>query len=636
MNLLVEKNKEVAQTLLPVILFVLLLCFTIVQVETDVILRFLVGSAMLLIGLSVFLWGVDLAMNPIGEHMSWEIATSKTPLKIAVLSFLLGFLITVAEPDLLILGSQVEAASGGTLYSWVIVYLVSMGVGVMISLGVFRLLRGRPLNVFMAITYGIIFVLALFISGEFLAVSFDASGATTGALTTPFVLALSLGLAQSKGGKQSEENSFGLVGIMSAGPILAVMIMSILTGQKNIQGASGEFTAAEGVFGPFLHSIPEIFLESLVALLPITILFFLFNFKKFKLAKDDISGIAKGLVLTLLGLVFFLAGAQTGFMDMGRIIGMEIAGMNQWLLIGTGFLLGLIAVLVEPAVHILGQQIEEVTGGHIPLNLIRMTLSLGVAVAIALSMVRIVVPEVQLWYFLLPGFAIAILLSFRVDPVFVGIAYDSGGVASGPMTATFVLAFAQGAATVIDTADVLIDGFGVIAMVAMAPVCAIMILGTAFKHKKIAYSALEEERDTETLLEENNVQHYCILAVVNRGFADRVVEVSRQSGATGSTIIHGRGTGGHKVLLPIIHIELQPEKEIVLLITGTEVSGRIADHLLRDPQLVQDGEVVVFISPTAAMIESLTAENELEMIDAGNAPKKPTSENNPENLESEA
>jgi hypothetical protein len=406
--------------------------------------------------------------------------------------------------------------------------------------------------------------------------------------------------------------------------------MSILTRQKNIQGDAGLFIAAEGVIGPFINTLPEILLESLVAIMPISVLFFLFNYKKFKISKDELSGIVKGLTLTLLGLVLFLTGAQTGFMDMGRIIGMEIAGMSHWLLIGTGFLLGLIAVLVEPAVHVLGQQIEEVTGGHIPLNLIRMTLSFGVAIAIALSMVRIVVPEVQLWYFLLPGFAIAILLSFRVDPVFVGIAYDSGGVASGPMTATFVLAFAQGAATVIDTANVLVDGFGVIAMVAMAPICAIMILGTAFKHKRIAYSDVEDERWTEPLLKEDNVQHDCILAAVNRGFADRVVEVARQSGATGSTIIHGRGTGGHKVLLPIIHVELQPEKEVVLLITGTEVSGRIADHLLRDPQLAQDGEVVVFISPTAAMVESLTAENEPEKIDAENEPDSPTMENDPE------
>ncbi len=619
MTLLIDKTKEVARTLLPVVVLVLALCFTIVKVESEIIIRFLVGSVVLLFGLSIFLWGVDLSMNPIGEHMSREVATSRSPLNIAVLSFFLGFLVTVAEPDLLILGAQIEGASGGTLNASVIVYLVSMGVGVLISLGVFRLLRDKPpYNIFMAITYGILFVLSLFVSEEFLAISFDASGATTGALTTPFVLAISLGLSKVKGGKSSEENSFGLVGVMSAGPILAVMLMSIISGQKNIQGDVGEYAIAKGVFGPIINEFPGIFLESLIALLPIAVLFFIFNFRKFKLNKDDILGIIKGLALTLLGLALFLTAVNSGFMDMGRIIGMELAKMSHWVLIGVAFLMGLIVVLVEPAVHVLGEQIEDVTGGHIPLNLIRMTLSAGVGIAIALSMVRIVVPEVKLWYFLLPGFATAILLSFRADPVFVGIAYDAGGVASGPMAATFVLAFAQGAATVIDTANVLVDGFGVIAMIAMAPVLSIMVLGVVFRHKKIvAYPAIEKKSTiTSHLTEEINIQHDCIMVVVNRGFAEKVVEVARESGAKGATVIHGRGTDGqHEVLLPILNIELQPEKEIVLLITGTHVSEAIANSLLGDMQLEQDGEAAIFMSPTEAMLKNIPIKPEIRGAD---------------------
>jgi hypothetical protein len=617
MSLVFEKAKEVTRTLLPVVILVLALCFTIVDVETDVIVRFIVGSVMLLTGLSIFLWGVDLAMNPVGENMSREVATSRSFYKIAILSFFLGFLITVAEPDLLVLGSQVEAASGGTMSATLIVYIISIGVGVMISLGVFRLLRDKPLNVFMAITYAIIFILAILVSEEFLAIAFDASGATTGALTTPFVLALSLGLSKIKGGKHSEENSFGLVGIMSAGPILGVMLMSILSGQKNIHGEAGEFVAAEGVLGPMINAIPTIFIESVIALLPITILFFIYQFRRFKLPKDELSGIIKGLVFTLLGLTLFLTAVNSGFMDMGRIIGMELAKIGSWALIGIGFLIGLIVVLVEPAVHVLGEQIEEVTSGHIPLNLIRMTLSIGVGIAIALSMVRIVVPEVKLWYFIVPGFAIAMLLSFISDPVFVGIAYDAGGVASGPMAATFVLAFAQGAASVIDTADVLVDGFGVIAMIAMAPVFSITLLGTVFKHKKVEYPTIEGKSSNVpfSLLEEDDLQHDCIMVIVNRGFAEKVVDVARQSGATGATIIRGRGTDSHqKVMLPIINIELQPEKEIILLITGAHVSDRIADSLLRVSQLDEDGEVAVNISPTEGMIKNLNMEKSMDDI----------------------
>jgi hypothetical protein len=302
-------------------------------------------------------------------------------------------------------------------------------------------------------------------------------------------------------------------------------------------------------------------------------------------------------------------------MDMGRILGMEIASIGKWLLIVIGFIVGLIVVLVEPAVHVLGEQIEEVTSGHIPIKLIRMTLSIGVGTAIALSMVRIAVPEVKLWYFLLPGFLIAILLSFKSDPIFVGIAYDAGGVASGPMTATFVLAFAQGAATRIPTANVLVDGFGVIAMVAMAPVLSIMILGTIFQRKKVLRHHSSDSKPTiiSTPAENDDLYHDCILAVVNKGYSENVVDVSRESGATGATIIHARGTGGEHptVLLPFINIELQPEKEVVLLITGTHISTNIANNLLLDDELSQDGEIEVFISPTFAMIKSFAMDNNI-------------------------
>ena len=607
MSLLQEKFKEVAQTLMPVVLLILLLSFTFVNVEADIIIRFTIGSIMLLLGLTIFLWGIDLAMNPIGEHMSAEIATSRKASKIAILSFFLGFLITVAELDLLVLGNQIENASGGTMNSSFIVYMVSIGVGFMISLGVFRLLRDKPsYRMFMTITYAIIFVLALFVAEEFLAISFDASGATTGALTTPFILAISLGLSKVKGGKNTEENSFGLVGVMSSGPILAVMLISIITGQRNIHGEAAQFVPAEGIIEPILNILPHILLESIVALLPISVLFFVYNFVKFKIDKEELAGIIKGLIFTLIGLILFLVGVNSGFMDMGRIIGMELAGMNPWVLIGVAFVSGLIVVLVEPAVHVLGEQIEEVTGGHIPVKLIRMTLSIGVGTAIALSMVRILVPEVKLWYFLLPGFAIAILLSYRVDPIFVGIAFDAGGVASGPMTATYVLAFAQGAAAMTPTADVLVDGFGVIAMVAMAPVLSIMILGTAFRHKTAEVPEAEEDISiTPTpILEADGIYNDCIMVVVNRGLADEVVDVARQSGASGATIIHGRGTDDEheRVKLPLINVELQPEKEIIWLVTSANISEHIANNLLANTQLEQEGEVAVYISPIGAAL----------------------------------
>lgn len=605
MALFIDKMKEVSKTLLPVVLFVLFISLTVVSVPGDIVIRFLIGSFILLVGLTVFLWGVDTAMEPIGEHMSREVGSSKSLIKILFLSFLLGFLITVAEPDLLILGNQIQDASNQSLSSNMIVYMVSLGVGLMISLGVLRLLRGMKMNIFMALVYGVILVLGFLVSEEFLAISFDASGATTGALTTPFVLALSHGLSTFKGGQEAEENAFGLVGIMSSGPILAVMLMSILSRQRNIQGVAEEYVFSTGILNPILSALPHVIKESVMALIPITLLFFIFNAIKFKLDKEEIRNILIGLGLTLLGLILFLTAVNSGFMDMGRILGMEIAAKNTKLLILIGFLLGLIIVLVEPAVHVLGEQIEDVSSGSIPISIIRMTLSLGVGIAIAISMLRIVSPDVKLWYFLLPGFAIAVILSFFSNPIFVGIAYDAGGVASGPMTATFVLAFAQGAATSIETADVLIDGFGVIAMVAMAPVLSLMILGLIFKSRKTSYQEepIPIDIEEDEIYTPSTLQH-CLIVIANRGFGDQVVEVARNYGASGATIYHGRGYfEDHQTKLPLVNVEIPDEQEVVYLITDSSISETVATGLVNHNQLGEEANLSVYMTYTDAKIK---------------------------------
>jgi hypothetical protein len=561
------------------------------------IIRFLVGSALLLVGLSIFLVGIDLAMNPIGDHMATEVATSKSGIKLAILSFLMGFLVTVAEPDLLILGEQVEAASGGAIGAQLMVYLVSVGVGILIMLGTFRLLGGKmKYATFMCLAYMGIFALSIFVSEEFLAISFDSSGATTGALTTPFILALSAGLSRIKGGKTSEEDSFGMVGVMSAGPMYALMLMSIITGQKNIEGAP----VAKPPLG-ILQMLPDEFFKSIFALLPLAALFFILNFIRFKISRREMGRVVKGLIYTLLGLTLFLTGVYAGFMDMGHLIGSRIAENYHWLLPVVGFLLGTIVVLMEPAVIVLGHQIENVTGGRIPLKMIRITLSIGVALAIAGSMIRIMIPAVKLWYFLLPGFLIAVFLSFRSDPVFVGIAYDAGGVASGPMTATFVLAFAQGAAAMTPTANVLVDGFGVIAMVAMAPVLSIMLLGAVFQHKVSRLPKEEHAMPEPVPLPSPGTPGAfdCVVAVLNRGLSEDALSIAQAAGAGGATIIHGRGSGGHD--LKFLSFEMLKEKEIVIWLIDSRISDAIASCLHAQLDLSGQGGGKIFIVPALAM-----------------------------------
>ncbi len=490
MNVLFAKLKDVLLSVLPITVLVLLLHFTIVPVDSIMLARFLIGAFSVVVGLGIFLFGAQIGIVPLGTLIGETIAKTNNVYVVSVLGFIMGFLITIAEPDLQILASQVNQASGGLVSGTLILIVVSTGVGVMVSIGVLRILFETPLNKVFTFAYLIILFLGFKVSQEFLAISVDASGATTGAMTTPFILAIGYGVSQLKGGEKSEEDSFGLVGLASAGPILAIMLTSIVKRLVEIQGDVEPIIQQEGILSPYFSIIPTFLKDSFITLLPLFILFMIFDRMKFRLNRRSRNGILKGLFYTFLGLTLFLVGVNAGFMDVGRMMGEGIANFHPLLLPVIGFLLGMVVVLAEPAVYVLTQQVEEVTAGHIKRNLILLVLSLGIACAVCLSMLRILVPGLKLWHFLLPGFALAAFLSYRVPPIFVGIAYDSGGVASGPMTATFVLAFAQGAAHGIPSANVLIDGFGVIAMVAMTPLVAIQILGIVFGQKEKRQLAL--------------------------------------------------------------------------------------------------------------------------------------------------
>ena len=471
--------------MLPITFLVVILNFTVVPLEMDVFIRFILGALFVILGLGIFLFGAELGVGPIGSLMGKSVAKSNNTWIVGGLGFLLGFLITIAEPDLQILAAQIELASGGLIAGVTILLVVSVGVGIMVAIELLRILFGRPLNRLFTLFYFFIFILALGVSESFLAMSVDASGATTGAMTTPFILALGYGVSKLKGGKSSDEDSFGLVGLASVGPIFMVMILSRLANLGEIVGDIPLVPEVSGIFGPFLSNLPSLVKDSLITLLPLLFLFLIFNHFRFKLKKDDRQDILKGLFYTYLGLVLFLLGVNAGFMDAGRILGGAIASLDaKWALPLTGFLLGMVVVLAEPAVYVLTEQVEEVTAGHVKKKVILITLSIGIAFAVMMSMLRLMIPWLKLWHFLLPGFALAALLSYHVPKIFVGIAYDSGGVASGPMTATFILAFAQGAASVIPGSNVM-DGFGVIAMIAMMPIVSIQILGLLFKRRGV-------------------------------------------------------------------------------------------------------------------------------------------------------
>lgn len=485
MSVLVSKFKEVISSVIPITIIVLILNYTLTPLETPILIRFLIGAIFLTIGLTIFLIGVDIGITPIGNNMGGMLAKTNKLWFVVIAGLVLGFFISVAEPDLHILAGQINSVSSGLISKGSIVVIVSIGIAIMLAVGLGRIVYNIPLYKLLTIIYGIIFMLACITSREFLAISFDASGATTGALTVPFILALAIGVSQlKKDCKASERDSFGLVAIASTGPIISVMIMSIISKMDKISGDLESGRISDSIIAPFIHEFPKVGIEIIIALLPILILFLVFQRISFKLPKRAVRKILFGVLFTFIGLVIFLVGVNAGFMDVGSVIGYSIATLDsKKYVILVGFILGVVTILAEPAVYVLTHQIERVTSGYVKRSVVMFTLAIGVGIAVALSVIRILIPELQLWQYLLPGYIISIALSYFAPKLFVGIAFDSGGVASGPMTATFILAYTQGAAEAVEGANVLVDGFGVIAMVAMTPLIALQILGLIFKIK---------------------------------------------------------------------------------------------------------------------------------------------------------
>lgn len=428
-------------------------------VDNKLIIKFLFGCAGVILGLSIFLMGVDLSISKIGSYMGDFIAKSENIIKVVLFGIFIGFIISIAEPDLLILANQVTSVLG--IKSFLIVAIISIGVGIMIALGLYRIFKEIKLSTLMIGIYGIIFIL-MFISNDLgHAIAFDSSGATTGAMTTPFIIALGLGVSKLKGETKGEENSFGLVGIASAGPILAGLIMSMSIDSTNILLEEAAYQSA------LMSGLKS----STFAILPISIVFFVMDKLVFKIKNKKTLNL--GLIYTYLGLIMFLTSVEGGFMELARVMGENYSDFKFVPVIG--FILGLLVVLAEPAVFVLSEQVEEVTGGSIHKSSIMKALSIGVAFAVMLAMLRIKIDGFKLWMVIGPGFLLALILSRNVPQIFVGIAFDSGGVASGPMTATFILGFCQGVAGNIS------DGFGVIAFVALMPVITIMIMGSFYK-----------------------------------------------------------------------------------------------------------------------------------------------------------
>ena len=474
-----EKVKESLSSVLPITIIVLVLSFTISPMPTDVLLAFLIGAVLLILGMGLFTLGADTAMLPIGERVGAHMTKSRKLWIVVSVSFLMGVIITVSEPDLQVLANQVPGIPNAVL-----VGAVAAGVGIFLVIALLRILFRIPLNGLLIFSYIVVFGLAMFVPKDFLAIAFDSGGVTTGPMTVPFIMALGVGVASIRSDENASQDSFGLVALCSVGPILAVLILALVYPASGAYTSSAVPEAADSqeLWSLFQNSFPEYIHEVAACLAPIVIFFVLFQIVSLRLQRKKVLKIVAGLLYTDVGLVLFLTGVTVGFLPAGTYLGKQIASLSyNWILVPIGMLMGWFIVQAEPAVHVLNHQVEEITSGAIPGKAMSTSLSIGVAVSIGLAMIR-VLTGVSIFVFLVPGYLLAIALSFFVPKIFTAIAFDSGGVASGPMTATFLLPFAMGACESLG-GNIITDAFGVVAMVAMTPLITIQLLGVAYQMK---------------------------------------------------------------------------------------------------------------------------------------------------------
>ena len=501
------KTLESLSSVMPITAIVLALSFTLApEMPVGTLMMFLLGAILLIVGMGFFSLGADMAMMPMGDGVGSQVVRigKRSLWPIIPLVFLIGAFITMAEPDLQVLANQVPAVP-----DMVIILTVAAGVGAFLVLSVVNTLKQKfSLNNLLLVLYILVFVLALFIPKEFLAVAFDAGGVTTGPITVPFIMALGIGVAANQqSGKNTEDSSFGMVALCSIGPVLAVLVMGLCLNGAEIAytpfAITDTYTSREaGV--QFLQGLPEYMKEVALGLLPVVVFFAFFQIFALRLKKDALLRLVVGVAYTYVGLVLFLTGVNVGFMPAGNYLGDAIAKLPyNWVLIPIGMVVGYFIVAAEPAAHVLNKQVEEVTGGAVPQRAMNLSLSIGVAISVGLAITRVLTGISILW-FLLPGYALALILSRKVPKIFTAIAFDSGGVASGPMTATFLLPFAMGACNALG-GDVLTDAFGIVAMVAMTPLVTIQCLG-AFYQWRLHRTVEVTEAETSSMPSEDIIE----------------------------------------------------------------------------------------------------------------------------------
>ena len=465
------------------------------------LITFTIGAVLLVLGIGLFNMGADLAMTPMGTHVGAGLSKQRKLGLLLSVCFVLGVLITVAEPDLQVLARQVSTVMNGTLLIWT----VGIGVGSFLLVAILRIVFKRRLGSILMLFYMLLFALALLLAVnenlDLMPLAFDSGGVTTGPITVPFIMALGVGISSVLGNRKSTENSFGLVALCSIGPILAVLMLGIFSTDTMVYEVP-DYTVGSDILGSFLHAAGHTAKEVALALGLIVVFFLICQAIFLQLPKRQLLRIGIGVLFTYAGLVIFLTGVNVGFMPIGYQMGYGLGQLEPWMLILFGLVMGMLVVLAEPAIHVLNNQVEEVTGGLVSKRSMMLGLCIGVGASIALSMLRMVF-DFSLVYYVIPGYFISLALSLFVPPVYTAIAFDSGGVASGPMTSGFILPFATGVCVCVQGSDaVLRDAFGVVALVAMTPLITIQLLG----FKAMVSEKIKEHRAMKRILDADDQQ----------------------------------------------------------------------------------------------------------------------------------
>ncbi len=472
---------------------VLLLHFTVAPLPAGEAPRFIAGGIMLIVGLGIFLEGALIGMVAFGQRVGSALTRKRSLPLMLIASFAIGFAITIAEPDVQVLASQVNNFVPSIDRQRLLV-MIAIGVGLFLLIATGRIILQIPLRLLFVIFYILLFAACATVDAGFVGVAFDAGGATTGPITVPFIMALGVGVASAGRGKEGDDSSFGLVGLASIGPIAAVAAMGAMSpgGMGATKAAADIEDAATSFFGPFLDVLPEIIHEIAMALLPLLLIFIFFQIILLRLPFQQVKRMLLGMVYTFIGLVLFMTGVTGGFTPAGLSLGFALGQLGPGVLIAVGLFIGAVVVCAEPAVWILNEQIEDISGGYIQRGVMLAALSISIAIAVALGMLR-VSTGISIWWIIVPGYGLALILTRFCPALFTAIAFDSGGVASGPMATTFVLALSLGASRALG-GNPTTDAFGMIAMIAMAPLITIQVLGLIFKHMENKKKRLDQEQ----------------------------------------------------------------------------------------------------------------------------------------------